>query len=132
MIELKETHTLLVAICLLCSVIAIGCGDDSGGSGGTGGVANSCPEACAKQVECDGGSETVCAAVCATAIGAAGAISSTCLDSVNAVLACAGALSCTDYAAWQNEQPPNSFPCNAETMACDSNCNNLCDQEFDF
>ena len=127
----KMTDLCWVVPMLALAMVA-GCSDDSSGGGGSGGTPTNCSSACDNEVECNDTSRTVCEGACDVAILAAEQISQTCFDAVNAVLGCAGALSCADYEAWQNEEPPDSFPCRDETETCDSECDNLCDQEFDF
>ena len=116
----------------LALMLSVGCGNDSNGGGGTGGSADPCPAVCDNEVECNETPRGVCTAVCAGALAVAEAFSTSCFDAVNAVLGCAGVLSCADYEAWQNEEPPDSFPCRAETETCDSECDDLCREEFDL
>lgn len=130
--SIGSEHRGWIWVALTSVVLLVGCGDDSSGGGGSGGTATNCAAACNNEVECNDTSRTLCEGVCDAALLSATTISQQCFDAVNTVLGCAGALSCMEYEAWQNETPPDGFPCQAETEACDSECNNLCDEEFDF
>ncbi|MEM7437852.1 MAG: hypothetical protein AAF436_22080 [Myxococcota bacterium] len=120
------------AVLLALATLGGGCGDDSSGAGGTGGTDTNCAAVCDNEVECNDTPRIACEGVCDLALESAESVSQSCFNAVNAVLGCAGSLSCADYEAWQNETPADGFPCRAETETCDAECNNLCDEEFDF
>lgn len=133
--SIRSNHRFWRVVVVAALSALAGCGDDdngSGGTGGSGGSSSNCAAACDNEVECNEIPRTVCEAVCNEALLIAEQISDQCVDAVNTVLACAGALSCTQYEAWQNEMPPDGFPCQAETEACDAECNDLCQQQFEL
>lgn len=104
-------------------VVLAGCGDSSS--------SNDCEAFCDKEAECEGSLPAGCVPLCDGVVEAAAQISSACGDAVSSLLSCASGLTCVEYEAWENEEPPDSYPCRAEDIQCQDECGELCDAELD-
>lgn len=97
----------------LFGALAMGCG---GGDGGN----SSCSAACAVIVPCIMQSTSACMAQSEGDIREANDVSAECGAAVNDLIDCIAGGSCADFEAWNDEIPPDSYPCRAEDMAIDA------------
>ena len=106
----------------LSVLLLAGCAEDAAGSGGGAGTAN-CNTFCAKGVECNAfTSVDSCLAECVPSAGEAQSISDECFSAVSAMYGCVGGLTCAQADAWNDETPPDSYPCKAQDDGVDAAC----------
>jgi len=93
----------LLSFCGLGSATLAGCAGDN--------VDPSCSSWCAVVEECTDTSLSECREACAAELRNARAISPQCVDAVKGQNACVGELTCAEFDAWNDEGPPDAYPC---------------------
>jgi hypothetical protein len=99
-------------------------GGGTGSSGGGGSGESGCAQACVVLLDCDTiyGTEAECLSACEVAYDDAASVGLDCEDAFTAFNLCIGGLTCTEFEAYLNYEPPDSYPCKAEEDAVVSDC----------
>lgn len=97
---------------LLCLLIAAGCGDSSGGD------ESGCEAVCDTIEGCFPNSGS-CVEDCERDYEEALDFSQACADAVAELTRCVSRLSCEEIIDWEDENPPDDYPCRDEEIAID-------------
>lgn len=112
-------------------LLALACGESSGGGDGTGGSSVEpgpvCTDFCARAVgDCGAflATEASCRATCQEDdVDPAYALLEVCGAAVESVFACAAALeTCDELYAWRDKQPRDDYPCRERVLTVDAVC----------